>query len=167
MSAHSIIGRPLPMTDSPAKVSGLGRYADDISVPGMLIGKILHSPVPHARIKKIDTSKAEGLPEVKAVATGHDAQRPYGILPIGHDENALATDKVRYIGDNVAAVAATTEEAAERALELIEVEYEPLTAWFDPLEAMKAEKDWIHEGRPHNIEKEYHHEFGNLEEGFS
>ncbi len=155
------------MTDSPAKVSGLGRYADDISVPGMLIGKILHSPVPHARIKKIDTSKAEGLPEVKAVATGHDAQRPYGILPIGHDENALATDKVRYIGDNVAAVAATTEEAAERALELIEVEYEPLTAWFDPLEAMKAEKDWIHEGRPHNIEKEYHHEFGNLEEGFS
>src|SRR5256712_4463443 len=167
MSAYSIIGRPLPMTDSPAKVSGLGRYADDISVPGMLVGKILHSPVPHARIKKIDSSKAEGLPEVKAVATGRDAQRPYGILPIGHDENALATDKVRYIGDNVAAVAATTEEAAERALELIEVEYEPLTAWFDPLEAMKAEKDWIHEGRPHNIEKEYHHEFGNLEEGFS
>jgi len=155
------------MTDSPAKVSGLGRYADDISVPGMLVGKILHSPVPHARIKKIDSSKAEGLPEVKAVATGRDAQRPYGILPIGHDENALATDKVRYIGDNVAAVAATTEEAAERALELIEVEYEPLTAWFDPLEAMKAEEDWIHEGRPHNIEKEYHHEFGNLEEGFS
>src|SRR3989441_9395378 len=167
MSAYSIIGRPLPMTDSPAKVSGLGRYADDISVPGMLVGKILHSPVPHARIKKIDSSKAEGLPEVKAVATGRDAQRPYGILPIGHDENALATDKVRYIGDNVAAVAATTEEAAERALELIEVEYEPLTAWFDPLEAMKAEEDWIHEGRPHNIEKEYHHEFGNLEEGFS
>src|SRR2546427_4701156 len=167
MSAYSIIGRPLPMTDSPAKVSGLGRYADDISVPGMLVGKILNSPVPHARIKKIDSSKAEGLPEVKAVATGRDAQRPYGILPIGHDENALATDKVRYIGDNVAAVAATTEEAAERALELIEVEYEPLTAWFDPLEAMKAEEDWIHEGRPHNIEKEYHHEFGNLEEGFS
>src|SRR5207245_8164078 len=80
---------------------------------------------------------------------------------------ALATDRVRYIGDNVAAVAATTEEAAERALELIEVEYEPLTAWFDPLEAMKAEEDWIHERRPHNIEKEYHHEFGNLEEGFS
>src|SRR3989441_878285 len=167
MSAYSIIGRPLPMTDSPAKVSGLGRYADDISVPGMLVGKILHSPVRHARIKKIDSSKAEGLPEVKAVATGRDAQRPYGILPIGHDENALATDKVRYIGDNVAAVAATTEEAAERALELLEVEYEPLTAWFDPLEAMKAEKDWIHEGRPHNIEKEYHHEFGNLEGGFS
>src|SRR3989454_770749 len=167
MSAYSIIGRPLPMTDSPAKVSGLGRYADDISVPGMLVGKILHSPVPHARIKKIDSSKAEGLPEVKAVATGRDAQRPYGILPIGHDENALATDRVRYIGDNVAAVAATTEEAAERALELIEVEYEPLTAWFDPLEAMKAEEDWIHERRPHNIEKEYHHEFGNLEEGFS
>ena len=154
------------MTDSPAKLTGRGLYADDISVPGTLFGKILHSPHAHARIVRIDTSKAEALPEVKAVATGRDAQQPYGILPIGHDENALAFDKVRYIGDNVAAVAATTEEAAERALELIEVEYEVLPAWTEPLEAMKAETNLIHESRPHNIEKEYHHEFGNLEEGF-
>src|SRR2546428_12684673 len=133
MSAYSIIGRPLPMTDSPAKVSGLGRYADDISVPGMLVGKILHSPVPHARIKKIDSSKAEGLPEEKALATGRDAQRPYGILPIGHDENALATDEVRYIGENVAAGGAPTEGAAARALEPVHVEHEPLPAWLRPL----------------------------------
>ncbi len=166
MSAHSIIGKPLPMTDSPAKVTGLGRYADDIAVPGMLFGKILHSPHAHARIVGIDTSKAEALPEVKAVATGRDAQRPYGILPIGHDENALAFDKVRYIGDNVAAVAATSEEAALHALELIEVEYELLPPWTDALESMKAESHWIHENRPGNIEKEYHHEFGDLEEGF-
>jgi len=74
---------------------------------------------------------------------------------------------VRYIGDNVAAVAATSAEIAEEALELIEVDYDPLPAWFDPLESMKAAADWIHESKPHNIEKEYHHEFGNLEQGFA
>jgi 4-hydroxybenzoyl-CoA reductase subunit alpha len=167
MSTHSIIGKPLPMTDSPAKVTGLGRYSDDISVPGMLVGKILHSPHPHARIRWIDTSKAEALPEVKTVATGKDALRPYGILPIGHDERALQVEKVRYIGDNVAAVAATTAEAAERALALIEVDYEILPAWFDPLESMKAAENWIHTEKPHNIEKEYHHEFGDLPQGFA
>jgi 4-hydroxybenzoyl-CoA reductase subunit alpha len=167
MSTHSIIGKSIPLTDTPGKVTGLGIYANDMAVPGMLFGKILHSPHAHARIVRIDTSKAEALPEVKAVATGRDTARPYGVLPIGHDENALAFDRARYIGDNIAAVAATSEEAAERALELIEVEYEVLTPWTDALESMKAEKDWIHENRPHNIEKEYKHEFGNLEQGFS
>ncbi len=167
MSAHSIIGKALPMTDSPLKVTGLGRYTDDISVPGMLVGKILHSRHAHARIRKIDTSKAEALPEVKAIVTGKDAGRPYGILPIGHDERALESEKVRYIGDNVAAVAATTEEAAERALDLIEVDYQILPAWIDPLESMKAAENWIHAEKPNNIEKEYHHEFGDLAKGFA
>ncbi len=167
MAPHSIIGQPLPMTDGPAKVTGLGKYADDLVVPGMLYGRILHSPHPHARIRSTDTSKAEALPGVKAVATGRDAPNPYGILPIGHDERVFALDKVRYIGDNVAAVAATSLEIAEEALDLIEVDYELLPAWFDPLESMKATSDLIHENKPNNIEKEYHHEFGDPDQGFA
>src|SRR5579863_4681947 len=79
----------------------------------------------------------------------------------------LAVDKARYIGDNVAAVAATSSEIAEEALDLIDVNYEALPAWFDPEESMKAESNWIHESRPHNIEKEYHHSFGDPEAGFT
>jgi 4-hydroxybenzoyl-CoA reductase subunit alpha len=165
-TAFSTIGKRMAMTDSRAKVSGLGKYADDLYVPGMLIGRILHSPYAHARIRSIDTSRAEALPGVKAVATGKDAPNPYGILPIGHDECVLALDKARYIGDNVAAVAATSAEIAEEALDLIRVDYEPLPSWFDPEESMKAEANWIHEDRPHNIEKEYHHAFGDPEAGF-
>jgi len=167
MAPHSIIGQPLPMTDAPAKVTGLGKYADDLAVPGMLFGKILHSPHPHARIRSIDASKAEALPGVKTVATGRDAPNPYGILPIGHDERVFALDKVRYIGDNLAAVAATSLEIAEQALDLIDVDYELLPAWFDPLDSMKATGEWIHENKPNNIEKEYHHEFGNPDQSFA
>ncbi|MBI3668425.1 MAG: 4-hydroxybenzoyl-CoA reductase subunit alpha [Acidobacteria bacterium] len=155
------------MTDAPGKVTGLGKYADDLTVTGMLYGKILHSVHPHARIRAIDTSKAEALPGVKAVATGKDAPNPYGILPIGHDERVFALDKARYIGDNVAAVAATSAEIAEAALDLIDVDYEPLPAWFDPLESMQATSNWIHEQKPGNVEKEYHHEFGNPEQAFA
>ena len=102
-----------------------------------------------------------------AVVTGEDAPNPYGILPVGHDETALAVEKVRYVGDHVACVAAVSEEIAEHALELIDVEYEPLPAYFDPEESMKAESDLIHENRPHNIEKDYHHVFGDPDKGFA
>jgi 4-hydroxybenzoyl-CoA reductase subunit alpha len=163
----TIIGKRLPMTDSWAKITGAGKYADDLVAPGMLVGRILHSPHPHARIRSIDTSRAEALPGVKAVATGRDAPNPYGILPIGHDERVFALDKVRYIGDNVAAVAATSAEFAEQALDLIRVDYEPLPAWFDPLQSMEAPGDWIHEHKPRNIEKEYHHVFGDPDRGFA
>ena len=156
----------MAMTDARAKVTGLGKYADDLAVPGMLIGRFLHSPHAHAIIRSIDTSRAEALPGVKAVATGKDAPNPYGILPIGHDERVFALDKARYIGDNVAAVAATGAELVEEALDLIEVEYELLPAWFDPEESMKAAENWIHDERPHNIEKEYHHVFGDPDKGF-
>ena len=167
MASYSVIGKPLPMTDAPAKVTGLGKYTDDLAVPGMLYAKILHSPHAHARIRSIDTSKAEALLGVKAVATGRDAPTPYGILPIGHDECVFSIDKARYIGDNVAAVAATSAEIAEQALELIEVDYEILPAHFDPLKSMQAAEHWIHETKPHNIEKEYHHVFGDPEKGFA
>src|SRR6202166_4479541 len=163
----SIIGKPTAMVDAAGKPTGAGKYTDDLSLPGMLIGRILHSPYPHARIKHIDTSRAEKLEGVVAVVTGKDAPNPYGILPVGHDEYALALDKVRYVGDNVACVAAVDEATADQALELIDVEYELLPAYFYPEDSMKAEMDLIHDNRPHNIEKDYHHVFGDPEKGFA
>ncbi|MGZ4819188.1 MAG: molybdopterin cofactor-binding domain-containing protein [Terriglobales bacterium] len=167
MSEFTTIGKPVAFVDAADKTTGHGKYTDDLSVPGMLIGKILHSPHPHARIKSIDSSRARALPGVVAVVTGQDAPTTYGILPIGHDEHALALDKVRYVGDNVACVAAVDEATAEKALELIDVEYELLPAWFDPEQSMKAEADFIHQSRPQNIEKEYHHTFGDPDKAFA
>ncbi len=167
MTSFSIIGKPMAMVDAASKTTGAGKYTDDLCVPGMLVGKILHSPYPHARIKRIDASRAEKLEGVISVATGQDAPNTYGILPVGHDEHALALDKVRYVGDNVACVAAIDEATAERALELIEVEYELLPAYFDPEESMKAEASLIHDNKPHNLEKDYHHVFGDPERGFA
>jgi 4-hydroxybenzoyl-CoA reductase subunit alpha len=167
MTELSIIGKPIAMVDAAEKTTGAGKYTDDLSVPGMLAGKILHSPYPHARINGIDGTRAEELEGVIAVVVGKDAPNPYGILPVGHDEHALALDKVRYVGDNVACVVATSEALAEKALELIDVEYEPLPAYFDPEESMKAQSDLIHENKPNNIEKDYHHVFGDPEKGFS
>jgi len=163
----SIIGKPTAMIDAAEKTTGAGKYTDDLSVPGMLVGKILHSPYPHARIKSIDTNRAEKLDGVVAVAIGKDAPKTYGILPVGHDEYPLALDKVRYVGDNVACVIATSEAVAEKALELIEVEYEVLPAYFDPEESMKATSDLIHDNKPNNLEKDYHHVFGDPEKAFA
>ena len=166
MTEYSVIGKSIAMIDAAGKTTGSGKYTDDFNMPGMLAGKILHSPYPHALIKRIDTSRARQLDGVVAVVTGEDAPNQYGILPVGHDETALAVGKVRYVGDNVACVAAISEEIAEKALELIEVEYEPLPSYFDPEQSMKAERDLIHENRPNNIEKDYHHVFGDPEKGF-
>ncbi len=166
MSDFSIIGKPIALVDSAGKTTGQGKYTDDISVPGMLIGKILHSPHPHALIKKIDYSRALALEGVVTVVIGKDAPNTYGILPVGHDETALAVDKVRYVGDNVACVCATSEAIAEQALELIDVEYELLPAWFDPEDSMKAKEHFIHAHRPQNIEKDYHHVFGDPDTAF-
>src|SRR5438552_4662308 len=154
MSDFSIIGKRTAMIDAAGKTTGAGKYTDDLTLPGMLIGKILHSPFPHARIKRIDSSRARALEGVVAIVTGKDAPTPYGILPVGHDEHALALDKVRYVGDNVACVAAVDEATAEQALELIDVEYELLPAYFDPEEAMKAERDLIHDHKARNFEKD-------------
>ena len=167
MSDFSIIGKSIAMVDAAGKTTGAGKYTDDLSLPGMLTGKILHSPHPHARIKRIDTTRAEKLDGVVAVVVGADAPNPYGILPVGHDEHALAVDKVRYVGDNVACVAAEDEATAEGAVELIDVEYELLPAYFDPEESMKAERDLIHDNKPHNIEKDYHHAFGDPDKGLA
>ena len=163
----SVIGKRTAMVDAAEKTTGTGRYTDDLSVPGMLIGKILHSPYPHARIKSINSTRAEKVEGVVAVVVGKDAPNPYGILPVGHDEHALALDKVRYVGDNVACVVATSEAIAEKALELIDVDYELLPGYFDPEESMKAQTNLIHDNKPNNLEKDYHHVFGDPDKSFS
>src|SRR5438270_3292211 len=167
MSDFSIIGKSVAFVDSAGKVTGAGKYTDDLTLPGMLVGKILHSPHPHARIHRIDASRAEALPRVAAVVVGADAPNRYGILPVGHDETALAVDKVRYVGDNVACVVAIDEATAEKALELVDVQYEVLPAYFDPEESMQAERDLIHDHKTHNIEKDYHHVFGDPDKAFA
>jgi 4-hydroxybenzoyl-CoA reductase subunit alpha len=163
----SIVGKSTAMIDAAEKTTGTGKYTDDFSLPGILVGKVLHSPYPHARIKSIDTSRAEKLDGVITVVVGQDAPRTYGILPVGHDEYPLALDRVRYVGDNVACVVATSEAVAEKALELVDVEYEVLPAYFDPEESMKAERDLIHDNKPNNLEKDYHHVFGDPDKGFA
>jgi 4-hydroxybenzoyl-CoA reductase subunit alpha len=125
----TVIGQPLPKIDAWAKVTGDTKYADDLALPRMAFGKLLRSSHAHARIVGIDTSRARALPGVYAVITGADLPRvKFGILPVSQDEEALCLEKVRMVGDAVAAVAAIDEETAERACELIDVQYEALPA---------------------------------------
>ena len=121
-----VIGKPFRKVDARAKCNGQTRFADDIALPRMLYCKMLRSPVPHAIIKSIDTTRARQLAGVVAIITGSDLPIPYGILPVSQDEHALCVDKVRMIGDPVAAVAAIDEDTAFEAMNLIEVEYERL-----------------------------------------
>lgn len=140
----NIIGSPVPRIEGPEKVTGQTRFAADVMLPGMMWGKILRSPFPHARIRRIDASAAWQVPGVKAVVTGQDAPgHLFG--KVLRDMPVLCWDRVRYIGDRVAAVAAETPEAAEEALLLIEVDYEVLPAVFDPLEAMEPDAPLLHD----------------------
>lgn len=149
MENYSVVGKPLIRVDARAKATGEAKFTDDFSLPQMLRGKILRSPYPHARILRIDTSRAEKLPGVKAIITGKDTRGiRFGFVDtpgIPADEYPLAVDKVRYIGEEVAAVAATDEDTAEEALSLIKVEYEELPAVFDPEEALKEGAPLVHE----------------------
>ena len=165
----NVLGTRQRKTDGLEKSTGRARYADDLVLPGMLHGKILRSPHPHARILSIDASAALALPGVHAVVTGAEMPIPFGIIVWTPDENALATDRVRYIGDAVAAVAAVDEDTANRALELIHVEYEVLEAILDPEEAARRTDVQIHEakkpGQNGNISKIVKLEFGEVERG--
>jgi 4-hydroxybenzoyl-CoA reductase alpha subunit len=170
MSKYSVIGQRVHRVDGPEKVTGNAKYTFDLVLPNMLYGKILRSPHPHAKILSIDTSQAEKLIGVKAVITGKDTLgKKQGIwrrFPELCDEEILCREKVRYIGDPVAAVAAVDEDTAEEALDLIEVEYEPLPAVFDPLEAIKEDAPQIHEGVELNINVTRHIEWGDVDEAF-
>lgn len=148
-----------------AKVAGRAVYGIDLQLPGMLYGKILRSPHPHARIKAIDTFEAAALPGVRAVLTASDINKKrYGIVV--EDELPLAYDRVRYIGDEVAAVAAVDEESASRALEKIKVEYEPLPAVFEPKAALAKGAVQIHDHFPGNIAWQRELQRGNPDRAF-
>jgi len=148
------------------KVSGKTVYGIDLRLPGMLAGKILRSPHAHARIKSIDITGALKLPGVRAVLTGADMkQKPYGIVV--KDELPLAVDTVRYIGDEVAAVAAVDEETARRAVEAIRVDYEPLAAVLDPEEALQPGAPQLHGDFPGNLAWERLLERGDVAKGFA
>jgi 4-hydroxybenzoyl-CoA reductase alpha subunit len=169
-SKYSVIGTRVHRVDGPEKVTGSAKYTFDITLPNMLYGKILRSPHPHARILNIDTSQAEKLIGVKAIVTGKDTLgRKQGIwrrFPELCDEEIICRSKVRYIGDPVAAIAAVDEDTAEEALDLIEVEYEPLPAVYDPLDAIKEDAPQIHEGVELNINVTRHIEWGDVDEAF-
>jgi 4-hydroxybenzoyl-CoA reductase alpha subunit len=164
----NVVGKPFRKVDARAKCTGQTKFADDIVLPRMLFCKILRSHLPHALIKNIDTSKAAAVPGVFAIITGKDLPISYGILPVSQDEHALCIDKVRFIGDPVAAVAAIDEDVAFDAMNLIEVEYEPLNTISSIEEAILIEEPRIHEyGDEGNIHKKVSLEFGNVEEGFA
>src|SRR6266513_1871972 len=163
-----VVGKPFRKVDARAKCTGQTKFADDIVLPRMLYCKILRTHLPHAVIKSIDISKSLSSPGVLAVITGKDLPIPYGILPVSQDEHALCIDKVRFIGDPVAAVAAIDEEAAFDAMNLIEVEYERLNAISSIEEAILIDEPRIHEyGDEGNIHKKVSLEFGNVDEGFA
>ena len=165
--ALRVVGQPVRKVDGLAKCTGALRYADDIVLPRMLFCRILRSPVPHARIKDIDTAQAAKIPGVKAVLTGRDLPIPFGILPVSQDEHALCVDRVRFVGDPVAAVAAVDEDTAFEAIQAIRVDYEPLRPVFSIDEAIRTPEPRIHDyGDTGNIHKQVVLEFGDVESGF-
>ena len=163
-----VIGVPRRRVDARAKVTGQTRFADDIFLPRMAHCKLLRSPHPHARIKKVDASRALAQPGVYLVLTGKDLPIEYGILPVSQDEHALCVDHVRHVGDPIAAVIAREELIATEALHLIDVEYEILATVSDPEEALATPTPRIHEyGEQGNIHKRVALEFGDMDAGFS
>lgn len=168
MSELSVIGQRLPRVDAWEKVTGQAKYAADYSLPDMLWCKLVRSPHPHARIINIDTSKAEKLPGVKGIVTGKDfGGWKWGWMPKTRDEPPLAVDKVRYMAEAVAAVAAIDEDTAEEAANLVKVDYEELPGVFDPEEGMKEGAPAIHDYVNNNISVEYHWNFGDVEKAFA
>jgi CO/xanthine dehydrogenase Mo-binding subunit len=177
-TSYQIVGKAIPRVEGAAKVTGQARYAADFSLPGTVWGKCLHSTYAHARIVRIDTSKASALPGVHAVITGADT-RDGGLWGRGvKDAPPLAYGRVRYYGERVAAVAADDEDIAQAALDLIEVEYEEWPAVFDPFEALSENAPILHPDfnsyfgfkikheQPSNIHFKSHLERGDVDQGF-
>jgi 4-hydroxybenzoyl-CoA reductase subunit alpha len=171
MKNPAIIGASIPRLDARQKVTGQAIFTDDLTLPGMLYGAILRSPVPHARIKRIDVTKAKALAGVKDVITGADTpQVKFGnwrLVPQSQDELPLAVSKVRFIGDEVAAVAALDRETAEKACSLIEVEYEELPGYYSVEEATAEGAELVHAESVGNISLARKIAYGDLEAGFA
>jgi len=166
MSKYRILNTRAPRVDAVDKATGKALYTDDLKRPTMLTGAILHSPVAHARILNIDTSRAERLPGVKAVVTNREAgTTPYGVSPARYDETIFCHDKVRYVGDEIAAVAAVDLDTALEAVSLIKVDFEELPTILDGRAAMDEGQPQLHEIYKNNICAEVHWHFGDIEEG--
>jgi 4-hydroxybenzoyl-CoA reductase subunit alpha len=166
--SHDTVGVSIPRVDAADKVAGRAQYTADIFLPNMIHGKILGSSIAHGRVKHVDTSKAEVLPGMIAVITGADVpDTMYGVSPARYDEHVLAKDKVRHVGDPVAAVAAIDEKTAEKAVSLIEVEYEELPAVFDPFDAIADGAPQLHERYRNNVNTHVEQNFGDVEKALA
>ncbi|MHC4815686.1 MAG: molybdopterin cofactor-binding domain-containing protein, partial [Planctomycetota bacterium] len=165
---YDSVGVSIPRVDAIDKVTGKAQYTADIFLPNMVAGKLLGSPIAHGLVKRIDVSKAKALPGVLAVLTGADVtDTKHGVSPARYDEDVLAKDKVRHVGDPVAAVAAVDESTALRALELIEVEYEELPVLLDPMAAVAEGAPQIHERYKRNINTHVEQKFGDVDKAFA
>lgn len=163
----SAIGRPVPLVDGIEKVTGKALYTADLDSRGTLSGRILRASVSHARILSIDTSRASALPGVCAVITGQDCDKTYGVIPIAMNEYPMARDKIRYLGEPIAAVAAIDADTAAHALELIDVEIEELAACYTAAQSRAPDAPLLHADKPGNLEREVHHTFGSVSDGFA
>jgi len=164
----NIVGKRVVRSDSLAKVTGRARYTADMKFPNMLVAKVLRSPLPHARILGIDLTRALKVPGVKAAISGFDTYGvKWGVFRYTQDHDMLPTDKVRYIGEDVAAVAAVDEETALEALSRIQVDYEPLPAVFEPNEAMQEGAPQIHDAYKNNINVHVHINVGDVDKAMS
>ena len=163
---YSVIGQRVQRVEGFEKVTGDSKFIADIYLPGMLVGKVLRSPFPHARIRHIDISKAKQLPGVRAVVTAEDTiKRPWGAFFA--DQYILSVGKARYVGEEVAAVAAIDPDIAEEAIDLIEVDWEPLAGVFDAEEAMQDGAPLVHDDKPNNIAMTMDIERGNIALAFA
>ena len=162
----SVVGRRVQRVEGFDKVTGESKFIADIQLPGALIGKVLRSPYPHARIRHIDTSRAEKLRGVRAVVTAEDTiKRPWGAFFA--DQYILSVGKARFVGEEVAAVAAIDPDIAEEAIDLIDIDWEPLPAVFDAEAAMKEGAPLIHDDKPNNIAMTMDIERGNIAQAFA
>jgi 4-hydroxybenzoyl-CoA reductase subunit alpha len=164
--AHNI-GDYVPMIDGPEKVSGRAKYTADLIMPGTLAGRIFRSPYSHAEILEVDISEAAKLPGVKAIITGADCDKGFGVLPIARSEHPLARERVRYRGEPVAAVAAIDDATAKEALRRITLKVRELPAYHTSAEAMTPNAVAIHANRPHNIERDVYFELGDVQAAFA
>ena len=161
------IGKNVRRIDTPSKVSGRLKYAGDMTMPGMLHVQVLRSPHAHARIVSIDTSAAEAMDGVAGVITSADVPGEDGFGVFVNDQPVMAQDRVRYVGEAIAAVAAEDPLTARRALTSIKVVYEPLPAVFDPDEAMRPGAPVLHDYAPDNLTKHIPIRVGDVDKGFA
>src|SRR5471030_573692 len=164
--AHNI-GGYVPMIDGPEKVSGRAKYTADILQPGMLAGRIYRSPYSHGDIVEVDVSEALKLPGVRAIVTGADCDKAFGVLPIARTEYPLVRDRVRYRGEPVAAVAADDDQIAREALRRIKFKVRELPAYYTAKAALAPGAIALHDKKPGNLERDVLFELGSIEQGFA